>query len=108
MKDYQIVFVTAPDRETARHLVQCAIQGRLAACGKIFPNVESHYWWDGKMECSSEFQIIFKTHLDRMEALKALIMKEHPYDTPEFVAIPIESGIDKYLTWIKQETKIQD
>ncbi len=43
-----------------------------------------------------------------MEALKALIMKEHPYDTPEFVAIPIESGIDKYLTWIKQETKIQD
>lgn len=105
MVEYRLVLVTAPDLEVARHLVRGALERRFAACGKIISNVESHYWWENQLECHPEFQLLFKTHSRCIYPLKAWIQAEHPYDTPEFIVIPVESGLEKYLDWINQETK---
>ena len=35
-------------------------------------------------------------------ALEKLIVAKHPYDTPEFIVLPITRGSKKYLDWLGQ------
>jgi periplasmic divalent cation tolerance protein len=97
---FAIVLATAPDIKTGRILVKAALQARLAACANIIPKIESHYWWQGKIESSAEILIIFKTRKLRLEALEKLILAKHPYDTPEFLVLPLNAGSQKYLEWL--------
>jgi periplasmic divalent cation tolerance protein len=108
MNDYRLVLVTAPDMESARKLVKGAVERRFAACGKIISNIESHYWWEGKVQSNLECQLLYKTHNERIGDLQDWIVSEHPFETPEFVVIPLESGFEKYLDWIKAETRAAD
>lgn len=95
-----MVLVTAPHLATARQLAQAALDGKLVACANLVPKIESHYWWQGKIESSAEVLIIFKTAARRVAALEQLILEKHPYDTPEIIALPIASGTPKYLNWL--------
>ena len=63
--------------------------------------MESHYWWRGKIETSSEVLILFKTAAGGLSKLEKLILANHPYETPEIVAIRLDKGTPGYLTWIK-------
>jgi periplasmic divalent cation tolerance protein len=96
----QVVLVTAPDLKTARRLARAALQARLAACANLVPRIESHYWWEGRLESGTEVLIVFKTLAARRAELQRLILAEHPYDTPEFIALPIAAGSARYLGWI--------
>jgi periplasmic divalent cation tolerance protein len=98
--DYVIALVTAPDLKVARKLAQAALKTRLAACVNILPKVESHYWWQGKLEKGSELLLVFKTTRAQTSRLQDIILKTHPYDTAEFIVLPIRSGNKRYLDWI--------
>lgn len=97
---FAIVLVTAPDLKSARALARAALQSRLAACASLIPKIESHYWWQGKMESGAEVLIVFKTRKARLSALEKMILAQHPYDTPEFLVLPLGGGSRKYLDWI--------
>ncbi len=108
MKDYKdlnLVLVTVPDLKTARKLAQAALKGHLAACVNIVPEIESHYWWQGKLEKSSEFLLLFKTTKVKLPGLQKSILANHPYDTPEFVVLPIEHGNERYCAWLLESVK---
>lgn len=102
-RSYVVVFVTAPDMEVARRLARAALEARLVACANLMAGVESHYWWQGKLESSAEVLIIFKTTRRRLKALESLVLAQHPYDTPEIIALPLHQGTPKYLRWLGQE-----
>jgi periplasmic divalent cation tolerance protein len=72
----------------------------VAACVNIVPRVESHYWWQGRLESGEELLLILKTTRDRLPELERVVRAHHPYDTPEFVALPIAAGSERYLRWI--------
>src|SRR2546426_6826589 len=95
-----LVLVTAPDLDTARALAKATLSARLVACANLIPRIESHYWWQGKMESSAEVLIIFKTTKSKLKALEKLVVEKHPYDTPECVVLPITSGNKRYLDWV--------
>jgi periplasmic divalent cation tolerance protein len=97
---YFIVLTTAPNQKTARALARSALQYRLIACANLIPKIESHYWWRGGIEKSAEVLILMKTTRTRLAALEKLIVKVHPYDTPEFVVLPLTSGNSRYLAWL--------
>jgi periplasmic divalent cation tolerance protein len=99
---FALVFLTAPDLVTARRLARLALSARLVACANLVPKIESHYWWQGKIEIGTEILILFKTTAQRLEALEKLILARHPYDTPEFVVVSIAGGNKRYLEWLKQ------
>jgi periplasmic divalent cation tolerance protein len=102
---YRMVWVTAPDLETARRLAKGAVERRLAACGKVLSLVESHYWWEGKLESANEYQLVFKTHQDRLQSLTDWVVEQHPYEVPECVAVPVVEGYPPYLNWLRSETE---
>lgn len=97
--DFAIALVTAPDMDTARRLAQAALNARLVACVNLVPRLESHYWWQGKIECSSEVLMLCKTTRTYSAALEELIVAGHPYDTPEFIWLNLDGGNENYLRW---------
>jgi periplasmic divalent cation tolerance protein len=98
--DFFIVLVTAPDLKTARALAKDALAAKLIACANLVPKIESHYHWQGKIESSAEVLMILKTSKPRLAMLEAMISSRHPYDTPEFLVLPLTDGGKKYLDWL--------
>ena len=98
---FAVVLVTAPDLKTARALARAALQARLIACANLIPKIESHYWWRGKIESGTEVLLVLKTQKSKLAALEKLVLARHPYDTPEFIVLPLSAGNKKYLTWLK-------
>lgn len=96
---FLIALVTTPDRKTARQLAQAALKARLAACANLIPGLESHYWWQSKIDHGNEVLILFKTSSRQVAALEKLVVSLHPYDTPEFVVLGVERGNQSYLNW---------
>ena len=103
--EFHVVFVTAPDLETARRLASAALEAHAAACANLISGLESHYWWQGKLECGIEVLVMFKTMRSQIETLRELVLKTHPYTTPEFIALPISHGTPDYLGWIRQNVR---
>ena len=101
-KQFNVVLVTAPDLKTARRLAKDALRQRLIACANLVPRVESHYWWRGIPEIGSEVLLVLKTQKSKLAALEKHILAQHPYDTPEFLVLPLEAGNQRYLEWMKQ------
>lgn len=102
---YAIVLVTAPDLKTGRKLARAALQERLIACANLVPRIESHYWWQGKIEAGAEVLLVMKTAVARLAALEKLIVAKHPYSTPEFVVLPISRGNRRYLDWVQESVE---
>ncbi len=97
---FALVLVTAPDLKTARALAKAALSARLIACANLIPKIESHYWWQDKMESAAEVMLVMKTRKTRLAALEQLVLARHPYDTPEFLVLPLSAGSRKYLDWL--------
>jgi periplasmic divalent cation tolerance protein len=99
-RQFAVVLVTAPDLKTARALARAALSARLVACANLLPKIESHYRWQGKIASGAEVLLVLKTTKARLAALENLILAGHPYDTPEFLTLPVSSGNKKYLGWL--------
>jgi len=97
---FALVWVTAPNLKSARRLAQGALAARLAACVNLVPKIESHYWWQDKIQSSAEVLLLIKTTTACLSALERYVLANHPYDTPEFVVQPLSSGKDGYLDWV--------
>lgn len=100
---FTIVLVTAPDLKIARALAKAALKSKLIACANLIPKIESLYRWHGKMESSTEALMILKTRKSKLTALEKLILEKHPYDTPEFLVLPLSAGNKKYLDWLGRD-----
>jgi len=97
---FTIVLITVPDLKTARTLAKAALKAELIACANLALKIESHYLWQGKIESSAEVLMILKTRKSKLTALEKLILARHPYNTPEFIVLPLISGNKKYLDWL--------
>ncbi|HOM95701.1 MAG: divalent-cation tolerance protein CutA [Candidatus Methanofastidiosa archaeon] len=101
-----LIISTVPNEDMARDLSKILLEKRVAACVNIIPKVRSNYWWNGSIENSEEIILLIKTTEDKYDQLEDLIRKNHPYEIPEIIAFEIKKGFNKYLNWIKDETRI--
>jgi len=104
MTDVRVVLTTAPDRSTAESLAARVVEERLAACAGIVPGLESLFRWKGELDRADEVLLLIKTHVDRLPTLIARVAELHPYEVPEVLAVPVESGFAPYLDWVREET----
>lgn len=102
MEETRVVLLTAPDLETAEGIVETLVEEGVIACGNILPGLTSIYRWQGKVEKSSEVQVIMKTTSEEVQRLLDRVPELHPYDVPEVLIIPVESGLQAYLSWVQE------
>jgi periplasmic divalent cation tolerance protein len=99
----RLVLVTASSADEARTLARAILEQKLAACVNILPGVESHYWWQGKLESGAEVMLFIKSSAEQFEALAALVKAKHSYECPEIVALAPEEIAPAYRKWWEAE-----
>ncbi len=100
-----VVLVTAPDMRTAGKLARLLVADKLAACVNCVPGIISHYAWKGKACRDREVLLLIKTRSGLLGRLAAAVKKNHPYELPEIIALPVVGGDASYLAWIAQSTR---
>ena len=100
-----LVLTQMPDYASAQALARALVEERLAACVTVGPPVDSLYHWRGEIETAKEVPVAIKTRTGRYAAVEAAIVARHPYELPEIVAVPIHHGLERYLDWIRAETR---
>jgi periplasmic divalent cation tolerance protein len=103
--EFTFAYITAPDVEAARRIGKILLVERLAACVNILPGMESHYWWEGRIESAQEAVLIAKTREGLREAMIERVREAHPSETPCIVFLPVTAGHPDYLDWIASETE---
>ena len=103
-KMYIVVLVTASSKEEARKISRGLLEEKLAACVNILPGLESHFWWQGKIDSAKEALLVIKTKKELFNKLVRKVKSLHSYTVPEIIALPIISGNKEYLNWINDST----
>ncbi len=103
-----LVLTNLPDLASAETMSATLVEGRLAACVNILPPCRSVYRWKGAVEAADEIPLLIKTTAARYPALEEAIRSQHPYETPEIIALPVTQGLPEYLAWVCAETRSED
>jgi periplasmic divalent cation tolerance protein len=105
---YVVALVTCGSRREAGRIARSVVERKLAACVNVLEApVRSVYRWKGKIEQGREFLLLIKSSHNRLTALQAEIERLHSYDVPEFIALPIVAGSQRYLTWLGHSLRAQ-
>jgi periplasmic divalent cation tolerance protein len=99
----RVALVTVPDAEAGRELARKVVEERLAACGNVIPGLVSVYRWKGDVHEDPEALVVFKTTEDALPELERRVVELHPYEVPEFLALPLTHGHLPYLRWVAGE-----
>ena len=103
-QDVLVALVTCPP-EKAQALAEVLVNERVAACVNVVGAVQSVYRWKGAVQRDAEALLICKTTRDRFEAFRNLVLKNHPYELPEVIALPVGQGHAPYLDWVMESTR---
>lgn len=105
MSEFLVVLTTVERPEDGERLARLLVERELAACVQVLPPMVSVYRWQGKVEQASEVLLLIKTTGAAYPQLEAAIKGNHPYQTPEIIALPIEAGSNDYLSWLADSIK---
>ena len=97
-----VLFSAAPDLKSAKKIAKVLIDKKCAACVTLQPGAISRYRWKNKVEESKEVLLTVKTESRLYGLVEKLILQNHPYDTPEILALPVKRSSKKYLKWAEE------
>ena len=104
--EIRLLYVTAPDVQTAKMLAGALVEARLAACVNVFRGGISVYRWHDAVMMEPEAAMIVKTTMEKAAEACALIAEKHPYDCPAIVGFDADAAASSapFLDWIRAET----
>lgn len=105
MIDAVMIMTTTNTEREARRLASLLVGEKLAACVQIVPKIYSIYEWEGKIHDDQEYLLLVKTRESLVKKARGAIEKNHSYEVPEFLVVPITDALEDYLEWMKDVTK---
>ena len=102
--EYLLVICSCPDNEVPENLARNLVEKKLAACVNIGGQVTSIYSWQGEVDQDQERLLFIKTRKAVYPQLEREIIRRHPYELPEVIALPIKEGHKPYFAWITECT----
>jgi periplasmic divalent cation tolerance protein len=99
------VVVTAGDPEWLAGFTRDLVSDRLAACGQNIATIRSIYRWDGEIQDDTEARVALHTRASLVPAIVDRANRDHPYDVPCVIALPVVDGNPAYLEWVRTETR---
>lgn len=100
----RIVMTSCPEASVAS-LVEPILQEHLAGCIQAIAGVTSTYRWQGQIHRDNEHLLLFKTPVDRVDALVTRLTVLHPYEVPEVAVLEVESILPSYGLWLHDVTR---
>lgn len=100
--EYIIVLTTEADLAKAQNLSKVLLETRYAACVSFW-EIQSNFFWKGKMEHSNEVQMLIKTTKKTLKILLETIQNKHSYQTPELIYWKVSTS-NSYGSWLDQVT----
>ena len=104
VRKFSVCWITAPSTEVAQNIAKTLVEGKLAACVNIMPNVTSVYSWKGKIESGTELLMMVKTRSSLVPKVITAVKGVHPYEVPEIIATELTQGLPSYMDWISENT----
>jgi periplasmic divalent cation tolerance protein len=98
------VVITGPDAAWLADFTRAIVADRLAACGQNIAPVRSIYRWQGAIEDASEARVALHTRRELVPAIVARANRDHPYDVPCVLALPVIDAAPAYADWVLAET----
>jgi periplasmic divalent cation tolerance protein len=99
------VSVTAADAGWLAEWVRGLVEDRLVACGNIeLGTVRSIYRWEGAVEDEAEVRVTLHTRQALVPRIMERADADHPYDTPQVLAVPIVAAHPGYHRWVLDST----
>ena len=98
-KRFCVAMTTCEAPEEANALASALLEAGLAACVQMCP-ITSVYRWEGNIEQSAEISISIKTTEAKISEIERFLERNHSYEVPELVVLPIVAGGGSYLSWI--------
>jgi periplasmic divalent cation tolerance protein len=102
MTDIRLLLSTMPSAEIAESVVGTLVAERLVACGNITVPLTSIFLWRGQTERAGEVLVIMKTTASVVDAVTRRLAELHPYEVPEVLSLPVLSGHEPYLSWVRE------
>ena len=93
-----IVMTTEKNKNNAYKISNLLLLEKLIPC-VTFKNIESHFWWGGKINKLKEVQLIFKCKKENINKVCQKIYENHSYDVPEIIWFPV-SAHKNYHDWV--------
>jgi periplasmic divalent cation tolerance protein len=100
-----LILVTTSNEAEAEKIATRLVEAKLAACVNIIKEIKSIFYWENKLEKTSESLLLIKTKHYLIDELKAVVQGLHSYANPEIVAINADDVSAEYLKWVIRETK---
>ena len=100
--NYCLVYITVGNEPEAIKLAKLALQKKLVACANLYPEVKSIFEWKKELKIEKESILIFKTTEEKFKKSEDLILKNHTYETPCVLKLPITEGHKNFLDWIEE------
>ncbi len=98
------VVVTAPDAGWLAGFTRSLVEDRLAACGHTIAAVRSIYRWQGAVHDDAEARVALHTRMSLVPRIVQRADRDHPYDVPCVIALPVADGNPAYVQWVLAET----
>src|SRR5918994_2033732 len=99
------VIVTAPDPDWLVELTRQLVRDPLCAAGDQFPPLRPIYRWQGQVHDKTEGRVALRTRRSLLPQIIDRVKREHPYEVPSVVAVPIIDGGPDYIAWILEQTE---
>jgi periplasmic divalent cation tolerance protein len=100
---YSLIITTTAGKESAKKIAKELVEKHLAACVQMLP-IQSVYLWKEKICDEDEIALFIKSKTALFKEIKTAIRKNHEYEVPEIIQIPITDGLPEYLQWIDECT----
>ncbi len=97
------ISVTCENKTEAKKIARVLLKKKLIACVNIF-DVESIYWWKGKMVNDQEALMILKTLPRNITRVKQEIISLHSYETPVVTIEKIKTNKEAQK-WVREVIK---
>lgn len=104
--EFVVVFTTVDSLEKAESLASTCVEQQLVAWVQIDGAITSVYRREGRVETSVEYRLGLKTSVSMVDSFSSLVEELHTYDVPEIIVLPIVSGSEKYVSWMRDSLSI--
>ncbi len=100
MANIIFAYITCKNKSEAKKIGKVLLREKLCACVNIFHEMNSIYWWKGKIEEANESVLIAKTTKRKFKKLSARVKELHSYECPCILQLEVTDGNKEYVKWL--------